>query len=168
MAPPGRSLRSGTRTQFDPSLLGRAGRISKKKKDSKNGNGVDKIPTAPPTPDRATLLLREEEQRGAGRATKGATPTCLQFGLHNDRCSQFPNHFFCEECKRWEEDYLMWEQKNRIKRSSKRYACRANHSSWIHPTTLKSSKQQHHLLNYYDEGSENDDDDDELSPGVPN
>ena len=91
----GRPLRSGNTTEFDPSLLGRAGRFSKKK--SSNGGGADdvdhrrvttrarakaeqhqedrreqvrnRIPEAPPTPDRATLLLNEES--GRGRAMRG-------------------------------------------------------------------------------------------------
>jgi hypothetical protein len=174
----GRSLRSGNKTEFDPSLLGRAGRISKK---DFNGDGVDanndrrvttrakseaeqhqedrrqqarnKIPEAPPTPDRATLLLHEE--KGQGRATRGTNPTCLHFGLYEDRCSRFPSHFFCDECKHWQEDYLTCDQKGRIKRSSKRYACQAGHTSWIHPTHLMSSKQ--HYLLVSDQFSDNDD-----------
>jgi hypothetical protein len=98
---PGRALRSGSVTQFDPSLLGRAGRISKK--DS-NGDGVNDnddgavttrarseaehhqedrrqqlrnmIPTAPPTPDKATLL-----GESGGRPSRGTKPSCLHFGI---------------------------------------------------------------------------------------
>ena len=130
----GRTLRSaGNTTEFDPTLLGRAGRISKK--DS-NGDGIDrrvttrarsdaeqhqvdrrqqvrnKIPEAPPTPDKATLLL--EAERGRGRATRGANPTCLQFGIHDDRCSRFLNHFFCGPCKRWEEERLISDRKKAV------------------------------------------------------
>jgi hypothetical protein len=172
---PGRALRSGSVTQFDPSLLGRAGRISKK--DS-NGDGVNDnddgavttrarseaehhqedrrqqlrnmIPTAPPTPDKATLL-----GESGGRPSRGTKPSCLHFGLYDERSYQFPNHFFCEECKRWEEDFLISEQRGRIKRTSKRYACQADHSNWSHPTTLKSSRV-HHLCNS-DELSDSDD-----------
>ena len=95
----GRSLRSGSKTEFDPSLLGRAAKLPKK---TSNDDGVDdnadlrvttrarseaclhqedrrqlvrnKIPEAPSTPDRAALLLRKE--KGGGRATRGETPTC--------------------------------------------------------------------------------------------
>jgi hypothetical protein len=93
----GRTLRSaGNTTEFDPSLLGRAGerRVSQKNGDTDDRRVTtrarseteqhqedrrqllrNKIPEAPPTPDRATLLLAEE--RGRGRATRGTNPTCL-------------------------------------------------------------------------------------------
>lgn len=184
----GRVLRGGKKTEFDPSLLGRAGhRRGSSKKDS-DGDGVDdnddravttrarseaeqhqedrrqqvrsKIPEAPPTPDKATLLLQQE--RGGGRATRGAKPTCIHFGLYEERCYRFPDHLFCEQCKRWEEEFLISDQKGRIKRSSLKYTCQADHTSWIHPTTLKSSKR-HYLLDSDEFSDSDDEDDDELS-----
>jgi hypothetical protein len=180
----GRTLRNGTTTEFDPSLLGRAGRTSKK--DSNGDGAVDdnddpgvttrarseaeqhqedrrkqvrnKIPEAPPTPDRAALLL--DEEKGRGRPTRGSNPTCIHFGIHDDRCIRFPNHFFCAPCKRWEDDRLVSDQKGpRIKRNSSKYMCQGEHTCWVHPTTLKSSK--HHFLLVPDEFSDDDDDDDD-------
>jgi hypothetical protein len=46
----------------------------------------------------------------------------------------------------WEDDFLTSDQKGRVKKwRSARHMCEGNHTSWIHPTALKSSKH-HHLL----------------------
>ena len=105
----GRALRSGNQTEFDPSLLGRAGRLAKSDKvdvavstraraeaaqhqADRRQQARGKIPDAPCTPDKSTLLLREE--RG-GRASRGTKPTCLHFGVEKDVQEYlYPNNFF--------------------------------------------------------------------------
>jgi hypothetical protein len=179
----GRSLRSGNATEFDPSLLGRAGRISKKCDgvDDNDDRGVttrarseaenhqedrrqqarSKIPEAPPTPDRAALLL--DKEKGRGRATRGTKPTCLHFGLYEDRCSRYPNHFFCDRCKHWEDEHPISDNKSRMKRDSIKYKCEGRHENWIYPTTLKSSKCHYLLASEEFSDDDDDDEDDEIS-----
>ena len=66
--------------------------------------------------------------------------TCCDFGP--DRESLFPKHFFCHECKDW-------ENRNHIQKllhcGMKKYQCRVNHKSILtltmKPKTWRPSKQ---------------------------
>ena len=62
--------------------------------------------------------------------------TCLDFGP--DQKSLFPKHFFCHECKDWENCNRM---QKRLHLGMKKYQCRVNHQSILTPT-IKPKKRR--------------------------
>ena len=56
---------------------------------------------------------------------------CTHFGA--DRHAKYPNAFFCHQCDVWESSRQF---SKRAKKTQKRYACRAQHTSTINPTHI--------------------------------
>jgi hypothetical protein len=163
------TLRSKKTVAYNPNLAGRAGRYSQPKDDSvlngattrskrlKEHDSAERcsrikllVPTAPATPVKEDLLMLE-------RATRGANPTCLHFGIDTDaRRARYPDYFFCSNCDRWANDYLISFNRNQMKRESRTYKCTASHTNFITPTT---KKKHHHTLNFDETASDSDDSD---------
>ena len=142
------TLRSKRSVVHNPNLAGRAGRYSQPNNDlplngaktrSKRRQEQDhaerrtriklKVHTPPVTPLKEELLKLE-------RATRGSNPTCLHFGIDTDaRRARYPDYFFCSNCDRWAIDYIISENRNRMSRNSQAYRCKAQHTSFITPTT---------------------------------
>ena len=59
-------------------------------------------------------------------------PHCTDYGP--DRSEKHPEHFFCGECERCDQE----KHDKCVKRDSRRCSCIANHTSWDHPTQKKS------------------------------
>jgi hypothetical protein len=154
------TLRSKRTLPYNPNLAGRAGRCSQQKDDSElhgtktrakrlqEDNNIERrsriklsVPTVPATPPKDELLELE-------RATRGANPTCLHFGIDIAvRRARYPNYFFCNNCDLWATDALVGDQRKRISRDSRAYKCTALHTSFISPTT---KIKEHHTLKILD------------------
>jgi hypothetical protein len=80
------------------------------------------VSATPPDIIRNTSRLRTAKER----------PTCSDYGL--DRYWQHEGYFFCSHCSFWDSHIRDPSISKRIKRTSKRFACQANHQSWIVPT----------------------------------
>jgi hypothetical protein len=89
---------------------------------------------APPTPTKEEIIKLE-------RARKGATPTCLNFGVKKEvREHLYPNHYFCAHCDDYGEAMIHSMNKKAIKRDSRTFICQGGHTNFIMPTTLKEHK----------------------------
>ena len=94
----------------------------------------------PPTPTRDAIITLE-------RATRSTNPTCLHFGLELEvRQFLYPNHFFCAHCDDFVDAMIHGSNKKAIKRDSRRFICRGQHTNFIAPTTLKEDKQHFRLF----------------------
>ena len=65
----------------------------------------------------------------------GPNPTCVDFGPYREL--PFPTNHFCDKHNRW--DNLPVENK-RLKQTMILYRCTANHTSFLHQTTLKKTR----------------------------
>jgi hypothetical protein len=74
----------------------------------------------------------QEEQEVGQRMLRSSNPTCLHFG--KNRRTKYPGFFFCQNCEWWEMDSQDPSVKNHIKRESKKYSCKANHTHWVYPS----------------------------------
>lgn len=92
----------------------------------------------PPTPPD-----RRETQIPRTRA-KGEIVPCSHFGEF--RKEVYPTYHFCENCTHYDIDSQCPTSKSRVKRNSKRYACRAKHKSFAHPTQKVRSKRKVHMV----------------------
>ena len=66
--------------------------------------------------------------------------------------TEYPNHVFCNECDQWEN---MPIKNNKINHKMKSYACTANNTSFLKPTTLNSSWNKMNITTDEDKEREN-------------
>jgi hypothetical protein len=89
---------------------------------------------APPTPTKEEIIKLE-------RARRGATPTCLHFGVEKEVCEYlYPNHYFCGHCDDYVEAMIHSMNKKAMKRDSRTFICQVGHTNYITPTTFKEHK----------------------------
>jgi hypothetical protein len=95
---------------------------------------------APPAPTKDGIIMLE-------RATRGANPTCLHFGVKKD-VPEFlhPDHFFCGHCDDCAEAMTHSVNKKAVKRNSRAFVCQGEHTNFIAPATLKEDRRHHVLL----------------------
>jgi hypothetical protein len=94
-----------------------------------------------------------------------ASLTCSHFGL--SRREKYPGYRFCSNCDMWDASISCSLVASRIKRTSARFKCQSNHSSFVFPTDTinntmrknnkKSPKRKQHSLYGYDDSSIDDD-----------
>jgi len=151
--------RRGSGYENQPNQMGRAGRVAgnipgtiprKKTKKSNRLRGMspgEEAPTGVKTApaSSSTQAAASSQQHHHRVALRSQPVSCLSFG--SDRRNVFPDHFFCHNCDIWESLPVKGHQ---LKRTSRRYACTANHTSSITPTTLKKSWSRDRPVYCYD------------------
>ena len=119
-------------------MMNQATRCTRKHKnqttDKDNNNIISHKRGHSPDNHLASSNLAKRVQLQALLTKDSEQPTCLAFGPN--RKTEYPDHFFCDECDRWENRPI---ENKRINRKMKSYACIANHRSFLKPTAMNCS-----------------------------
>ena len=98
------------------------------------------ISTSGGTSKRTTRSTTIKQEPSAGRKPiprlirEIRKPECIDFG--KDRETQWPEYFFCSNCKLFEDELVTRPKLDRLS-CSKKYLCQANHKSFDHPTVKR-------------------------------
>ena len=77
--------------------------------------------------------LNTRRQKELLRTSSSIQPKCVDFGPYREEL--FPDHFFCSNCKLWDN---RCPENKRLHQSMKKYQCMAGHHSFNYPTTRKN------------------------------
>ena len=130
------TTRSGKVIKYRPEDYGRYYNVFGRKPSHKSiarrlftRHQINKLPSLPTWQIPESPVKEKDISRL--RASK-ELPTCSDYG--QNRRLQFPGYFFCSECDFWDLSSFDPFSSSRNKRTSRTFACSANHKSWVMPT----------------------------------
>jgi hypothetical protein len=103
-----------------------------RERDRSSSPSEDHTPTVvrrPYVPSSPLVVERRSLRRSKER------PTCLIFGQHREVI--YPDHFFCSNCKNYEDCINSGTMHGNANRNSRRFRCTASHKDYFLPSCLK-------------------------------